>query len=107
MISSALLNAALYIGAERGQELAALQIELTVPELKFEIRSNCPIEFRSAKIKPVCDGGNVSRRLLGADVCGLAGAGAQGSRDRLWYAFGHGNRADVCVCAWMAGKCVS
>ena len=66
-------------------------------------------ELRSAEksIKPVCDGRNVARRLSGAGVCDRAVAGVRGSRARLWYASGHGSRADVCVFAWMAGKCVS
>jgi hypothetical protein len=59
------------------------------------------------EVTPAYGARNVSRRLLGASVCGRVVAGVQVSRDRLWSSCGHENRAGVSVFVWKAGKSVS
>jgi hypothetical protein len=46
-------------------------------------------------------------RLLEANVYGRVGGGVPESRGPLLFSCGHGTHADVCVFAWMAGRCVS
>ena len=59
------------------------------------------------RVTPVYGARNAFRRPLGANVCDRVGGGVPGSRDPLSSSCGHENHADVCVFAWMAGKCVS
>jgi hypothetical protein len=50
---------------------------------------------------------NAFQRLSGASVCGRVAGGVPALRGHLSFSSGHENHADVCVFAWMAGKCVS
>jgi hypothetical protein len=58
-------------------------------------------------VRPAYDARNVFRRLLEANVYGRVGGGVPGLRGPLSFSCEHENHADVCVFAWMAGKCVS
>jgi hypothetical protein len=59
------------------------------------------------RVTPAYGARNAFQRPLEASVCGRVGGGVPGSRDPLSSSCGHENHADVCVFAWMAGKCVS
>ena len=50
---------------------------------------------------------NAFPRRSGASACGRVAGGVPVLRDPLLFSCGHENHADVCVFAWMAGKCVS
>ena len=76
----------------------------------YRSQSDRQTTIRLAKgrsVTPAYDARNAARRPLGAAVCGRVDDGVPGSRGPLLSSCGHGTHADVCVFAWMAGKCVS
>jgi hypothetical protein len=56
---------------------------------------------------PPCDARSAFPHALEASACGRVVGGVLALHGPLLFSCVHENRADVCVFAWMAGKCVS